>query len=270
MNDERDPRRIPFRGMIPNAITALALCFGLTGVSLAIRGEWDKAMGAIVLAGVLDGLDGRIARLLRAQSKFGAELDSLSDNIAFGTAPALILFLWSLQTAPRFGWIASLALAVCCALRLARFNARLDAAEQPHKSAGFNTGVPAPAGAGLAFIPIFLWLITGDDLFRRWELVMAWTLFIAALMISSLPTYSWSSIRIRSGWRLFALAGVALLGAALIRAPWITLLVVATLYLAMLPFAFASYQRVKRRRGAAASPASAGVVRPEREPAATE
>ena len=210
MNDEGDPRRIPFRAMIPNAITVLALCFGLTGVSLAVRGDWERALGAIILAGVLDGLDGRIARLLRAQSKFGAELDSLSDNIAFGTAPALILFLWSLQTAPRFGWIAALALAVCCALRLARFNARLDAAEQPHKSAGFNTGVPAPAGAGLAFVPIYLWLITGDDLFRRWELVVPWTLFVALLMISSLPTYSWSSLRIRSGWRLFALAAIAL------------------------------------------------------------
>ena len=108
VNDDRDPRRIPFRAMIPNAITALALCLGLTGVSLAIGGEWEKALGAIVFAGVLDGLDGRIARLLRAQSKFGAELDSLADNIAFGTAPALILFLWSLQTAPRFGWIAAL------------------------------------------------------------------------------------------------------------------------------------------------------------------
>lgn len=256
MIDEREARGIPFRAMIPNAVTALALCFGLTGVSLAIGGEWDKAVGSIVFAGVLDGMDGRIARLLRAQSKFGAELDSLSDNIAFGTAPALILFLWSLQTAPRFGWIAALALAVCCALRLARFNARIDAIEQPHKSAGFNTGVPAPAGAGLAFVPIFLWLITNNDLFRRWELVMAWTIFIALLMISSLPTYSWSSIRIRSGWRLFALAGIALLGAALIRAPWITLLGVALVYLAMLPVSFASYERVKRRRAAAAGRAS--------------
>ncbi|HEX6603932.1 MAG TPA: CDP-alcohol phosphatidyltransferase family protein [Sphingomicrobium sp.] len=238
--------------MIPNAITALALCLGLTGVSLAIGGEWEKALGSIVLAGVLDGLDGRIARLLRAQSKFGAELDSLSDNIAFGTAPALILFLWSLQTAPRFGWIAALALAVCCALRLARFNARLDAAEQPHKSAGFNTGVPAPAGAGLAFVPMFLWLITGNSLFREWQPVMAWTLVIAALMISSLPTYSWSSIRVRRDWRLFALAGVALLGAALVRAPWITLLALAAIYLAMIPFALVSYAKVKRRRATAA------------------
>ena len=237
--------------MIPNAITALALCMGLTGVSLAVGGEWEKALGAIVFAGVLDGVDGRIARLLRAQSKFGAELDSLSDNIAFGTAPALVLFLWSLQDAPRFGWIAALALAVCCALRLARFNARLDAAEQPHKSAGFNTGVPAPAGAGLAFVPIYLWLITGDELFRRWEGVMAWTLFIAALMISSLPTYSWASIRVRPAWRLFALAGVAIFGAALIRAPWQTLLALSALYLAMIPVALASYAKVKRRRAAA-------------------
>src|SRR6476660_8378225 len=189
--------------MIPNAITASALCFGLTGVSLAISGEWERALGSIILAGVLDGLDGRIARLLRAESKFGAELDSLSDNIAFGTAPALILFLWSLKLAPKFGWIAALSLAVCCALRLARFNARIDSDDQPHKSAGFNTGVPAPAGAGLAFIPIYLWLITGDDRFRDWQGVMAWTVLIAALMISALPTYSWSSLRIRSGWRLF-------------------------------------------------------------------
>ena len=257
MSDERDPRRIPFRAMIPNAITALALCFGLTGIRFAMtapRGEtehWQLALACIVIAGILDGMDGRIARLLRAQSKFGAELDSLSDNIAFGTAPALVLFLWSLQYAPKFGWTAALALAVCCALRLARFNARLDAAEQPHKSAGFNTGVPAPAGAGLAFVPIYFWLITGDEHFRAWQAVMPWTLFIAALMISSLPTYSWASIRIRRSWRMFALAGIALFGAVLLTTPWITLLAVALLYLLMIPVALASYAKVRRRRASA-------------------
>lgn len=234
--------------MIPNAVTALALCFGLTGVSSAIGSKWEQALGCIIFAGVLDGIDGRIARLLRAQSRFGAELDSLSDNIAFGTAPALILFLWSLKAEPRFGWLAALALAVCCALRLARFNARLDSAEQPHKSAGFNTGVPAPAGAGLAFIPVYLWLITGNELFRWWPLVMPWTLFIAALMISAVPTYSWSSIRIRRDWRLFALAGVAVLGAALVVAPWPTLLAVSLTYLLVIPLGLVSYARVKRRR----------------------
>lgn len=251
MNEDEGPRGISFRAMIPNAVTALALCSGLSGVFFAIRGEWEKAIAVIVIAGVLDGMDGRIARLLRAQSKFGAELDSLSDNIAFGTAPALILFLWSLRYAPKFGWTAALALAVCCALRLARFNARLDAAEQPHKSAGFNTGVPAPAGAGLAFVPVFLWLVTGSDWFRAWFVVMPWVVLVALLMISSLPTYSWSSIRIRRGWRLFALAGIALLGAALLTAPWYTLLAIALFYLAALPFSLASYERVKRRRASA-------------------
>ena len=244
-------RGIPFRAFVPNAITAMALCLGLTGVRFGIDGDWGRALGCIIGAGILDGLDGRIARLLRANSKFGAELDSLSDNIAFGTAPALILFLWSLSDAPKFGWTVALALAVCCALRLARFNARIDVGNQPHKEAGFNTGVPAPVGAGLAFVPLYLWLITGNDLFRGWVLVMPWTLFIAVLMISSVPTFTWGSIRIRRGWRLLALAGVALFGAALLGEPWLTLLAISVAYLASLPFSMTAYARVKRRRAAA-------------------
>lgn len=257
MTPERADRGLSFRAFLPNAVTSMALCFGLTGIRFGFAGEWEKALGAIVLAGVLDGMDGRIARLLRAQSKFGAELDSLSDNIAFGTAPALILFFWSLQNAPKFGWTVALALAVCCALRLARYNSRIDATEQPHKAAGFNTGVPAPAGAGLAFVPIYLWLISGNEQFRQWQVVMPWILFIAALMISSIPTYSWTSIRIRRSWRIFALAGVALLGAALINEPWITLLAVSLVYLATVPLSIASYAKVKRRRGAGSGPAPA-------------
>ena len=245
---------LPFRAFLPNAITALALCFGLTGIRFGFSGEWEKALASIIIAGVLDGMDGRIARLLRAQSKFGAELDSLSDNIAFGTAPALIIFFWSLKEAPKFGWTVALALAVCCALRLARFNARIDVTDQPHKSAGFNTGVPAPVGAGLAFVPLYLWLISDNELFRSWTIVMPWILFIALLMISSLPTYSWSSIRIRRGWRIFALAGVALFGAALLNEPWWTLLGISVVYLSLLPFGFASYGRVKQRRAAPARP----------------
>jgi CDP-diacylglycerol--serine O-phosphatidyltransferase len=260
---------LPLRAFVPNAITALALCSGLTGVRFAIsaaKGDsssnnyWQIALACIIVAGVLDGVDGRVARMLRANSKFGAELDSLSDNIAFGTAPALMLFLWSLQSAPKFGWIAALALAVSCALRLARFNAQIDTKEQPHKSAGFNTGVPAPVGAGLAFVPIYLWLITGNDWFRHWSLVMPWTLFIAALMISSVPTFSWTSVRIRRGWRLFALAGVALLGAALLNEPWVTLLGVSVLYLGLLPFSVASYSRVRQRRASRAVPGPAAPV----------
>ena len=245
---EAEGRGLPLRAFIPNAVTVLALCAGLTAIRYAFAQDWEKAMIAIVVAGVLDGLDGRIARMLKANSKFGAELDSLCDNIGFGTAPALILFQWSLRSAPKFGWTVALALAVSCALRLARFNSRIDADLQPHKSAGFNTGVPAPAGAGLAFAPIYLWLITNNDMFRDWRLVMPWTLFIAVLMISAIPTYSWTSFRIRKSWRVVALAGVAIIAAALISEPWITLLLVSLAYLVSVPLSLFSYARVKRRR----------------------
>lgn len=248
----RSVRGIPLRAFVPNAITALALCFGLTGVRFAIGEEWDMALASIILAGVLDGMDGRVARLLRAQSRFGAELDSLSDVIAFGVAPAMLLFLWSLQYAPKFGWVAALALAVCCALRLARFNSRMDADFQPHKAAGFNTGIPAPAGAGMSFVPAYLWLITGEDIFREWYVVMPWALAIAALMISAIPTFTWGSIRLRPSWRMFALAGIGLLGASLVTAPWHSLLFICMLYAATLPMGLISYAKVKRRQNQAA------------------
>jgi CDP-diacylglycerol--serine O-phosphatidyltransferase len=253
MTDNAPPDRgMAFRAMVPNAVTALALCFGLTGVRFGIAGHWDSAVGCVVIAGVLDGMDGRIARLLRANSRFGAELDSLSDVTAFGVAPALIMFLWSLHEAPQFGWVAALALAVCCALRLARFNSRMDSAEQPHKSAGYLTGVPAPAGAGLAFVPVYLWLVTGQPIFRAWYVTMPWVIFIALLLISSVATFSWSSLRIRRGSRLFVIAGIGLLGAALVTQPWVTLLAVSLVYIAMVPFSIASYARVRRRRATGA------------------
>jgi CDP-diacylglycerol--serine O-phosphatidyltransferase len=244
-----------FRAMVPNAVTALALCFGLTGVRFGIAENWDAAVGCVVIAGVLDGMDGRIARLLRANSRFGAELDSLSDVTAFGVAPALIMFLWSLYQEGQFGWVAALALAVCCALRLARFNSRMDSEEQPHKSAGYLTGVPAPAGAGLAFVPVYLWLVTGQEIFRAWYVTMPWVIFIALLLISSIATFSWSSLRIRRSSRLFVIAGIGLLGAALVTAPWVTLLAVSIVYIALIPFSVASYGRVRRRREAGAGPA---------------
>ena len=250
MTDNRSAGGIPLRAIPPNAITALALCFGLSGVLFAIKGDWEKALASVVFAGVLDGMDGRIARLLRANSRFGAELDSLSDVTAFGVAPTLIMFLWSLQYAPRFGWIAALAMAVCCALRLARFNARIDADEQPHKSAGFLTGVPAPAGAGLSFVPAYLWLISGNEQFRAWYVTMPWLLLVALLMISNVATFSWGSLRLRRSYRLFALAGVGLLVAALITEPWLTLLAVSAIYMALIPFSVVAYGKVKRRRAA--------------------
>ncbi len=249
-------RGISLRAVAPNAVTALALCFGLTAIRFAISAvganphpsDWERAIGAIVIAGVLDGLDGRIARLLKGESRFGAELDSLSDVIAFGVSPALIIYLWSLQHMPRFGWICALAFAVCCALRLARFNAAIDAEDQPHKSAGFLTGVPAPAGAGLAFVPLYLWIVTGDDLFRNPVLVAPWLVFVAALMTSNIATFSWGSIRLRRTVRLEAILVVALVGAALFSEPWITLTAICGVYLLMIPFSIRSYGKIRRAR----------------------
>ncbi|MFM6852896.1 MAG: CDP-alcohol phosphatidyltransferase family protein [Sphingopyxis sp.] len=239
---------IPLRAFVPNAVTALALCFGLSGVRAALTGDWAMTLGLIVGAGVLDGVDGRIARLLKANTRFGAELDSLSDVIAFGVAPAMTIYLWSLAAAPKFGWTAALSLTVCCALRLARFNANIDVKDQPHKSAGFNTGIPAPVGAGCALLPLYLWLVTDADLFRAWYSVMPWVIFIAFLMISNVATYNWSSIRLRREWRLAAIAFVGMLGAAIITAPWHTLIAIVALYLGSIPFSMISYARVRQQR----------------------
>ncbi|MGI4732070.1 MAG: CDP-alcohol phosphatidyltransferase family protein [Janthinobacterium lividum] len=247
---------LPLRSIVPNAVTALALCSGLSGVRSAIAGHWELAVTMVLVAGVLDGIDGRIARLLHGESRFGAELDSLSDAISFGVAPALILYLWSLVALPRLGWTCALMLAVLCALRLARFNANIDVAEQPHKSAGFVTGIPAPVGAGLAMLPMFLWNVTAEPMLRSPYLVAPWVAVIALLMVSSVPTYSWSSMRLRQTVRFEALAAVVILAAALVSAPWQTLSVISIGYVLTVPFSIASYARIRRLRATQAGPAS--------------
>lgn len=247
-------RGIPLRSVAPNAVTALALCSGLTAVRFAIDQNWELALAAIIVAGVLDGLDGRIARMLRADSRFGAELDSLSDVVAFGVAPALVVFLWSLNDLPRYGWIFALSYTVCAALRLARFNAAIDASDQPHKSAGFLTGVPAPAAAGLALLPIYLWLVTGREEFTSPFVAGPWIAFVAFLMISNIATFSWGSLRLRRHIRLEALAGVAIFFGALLSAPWPTLSLVCLVYLALIPFGMRSYAKVKQQRAIQVAP----------------
>jgi len=262
-------RGISLRQVAPSAVTAMALCFGLTAIRFAISGNnpeqllppgrtmtwfWELAVGAIIFAGVLDGIDGRIARLLRSESRFGAELDSLSDSIAFGVSPAILLYLWSLQQMPRFGWIVALGLALSCVLRLARFNANLDVIEQPRKVAGFLTGVPAPAGAGLALMPLYAWFVTGDDLFRDWRLVTPWLIFTSFLMISNLPTLGWKRMRVPPSWRIFAIFAAGLFAAALLVAPWHSLLLLSLGYLALIPIGIVSYGRVKRRHASVAAP----------------
>ncbi|MFN3944486.1 MAG: CDP-alcohol phosphatidyltransferase family protein [Allosphingosinicella sp.] len=269
---ERVRRGIPLRAVVPNAVTALALCSALFGIRFAIAGEWRWAVGAIIVAAVLDGLDGRIARMLHGASRFGAELDSLSDVTAFGVAPAIILYQWVLQPLERgsdlyegwvkFGWLFALSLAVCAALRLARFNANIDVEDQPHKSAGFLTGVPAPAGAGLALLPLYLWLAFDAEIFRHPMLVAPWLGVVAFLMISSIATFSWTSLRLRRSVRLGALVAIALIGAALFSAPWPTLSAFAIAYALLIPFSVASYARVRRRRAVSAAPTDEPEPRP--------
>ncbi|WP_296613284.1 CDP-diacylglycerol--serine O-phosphatidyltransferase [Sphingomonas sp.] len=239
---------LPLRTIAPNALTALALSSGLTGVRFAIAGDWQMAVVMILAASALDGVDGQVARMLRGTSRFGAELDSLSDAISFGVAPALILYLWSLTDAPRFGWICALLFAVFCALRLARFNAQIDATEQPRKAAGYLTGIPAPAGAIGAMLPLYLWFITGEPWLRSPWLVAPWMAFIAFLMISSIATYGWSSLRLRRNIRFEALAVIVAIGAALVSAPWPTLAGICLVYLALIPFSARNYARIRRQR----------------------
>jgi CDP-diacylglycerol---serine O-phosphatidyltransferase len=262
---ERPRRGIPLRTIVPNAVTALALCSGLFGIRAGLEHKWEVAAGFIVIAAVLDGLDGRIARLLNGQSRFGAELDSLSDVTAFGVAPAIIIYQWVVQGLAegplrdlwtKWGWTVALAHAVCCALRLARFNANIDVTDQPHKAAGYLTGVPAPAGAGLLFVPVYLFIWTGNPLFREPWLVAPWAALVAFLMISNLATFSWGSLRLRSGVRLGALVVIALVGAALLSDPWPVLSIAGIAYALMIPMSVYSYAKVKRQRASAGAPAS--------------
>lgn len=244
----RLPGGLTLRALVPNAITAAALCVGLTGIRFAIEGQWEKSVLAVILAGMLDGIDGRIARMLKAQSRFGAELDSLADSISFGVAPALILFLWSLQDLPRLGWFAALAFAICCVLRLARFNARIDMVDEPRKAAGFLTGIPAPVGAGLAFLPLYLWIASGREEFREPVLVGLWLVVVAFLLISALPTLAWGKLRPRPSARLAVILVVALVAAGLVNEPWLTLVAICLGYLALIPVGIVSYARIRRQR----------------------
>ena len=244
---------LSLRAVLPNAITAAALCSGLTSILFAVGGQWEQSVFAMIVAGILDAMDGRIARLLKAQSRFGAELDSLSDSASFGIAPALVLYLWALVDTPRFGWLAALAYAICCALRLARFNAQIDVDDQPHKSAGYLTGVPAPMGAGFAFMPIYLWLATDEPIFRDPLLVGPWTIIVAVLMVSNLATPSWKSLSPSGDFKLAVIALAGLLVGGLLIETWWTLVLIGVVYLALIAWAVVGYGKIKRARRVAAS-----------------
>lgn len=250
MLEHRRFRRIPrlkgqsLNKLAPNVITVGALACGFTGIRFAFEGKWQLAVTAILVAAVLDALDGRMARLLKSASDFGAELDSLSDVIAFGVAPAAVIYFWALNTGAGPGWIAALFFTVCCALRLARFNTSLG--KLPPYAYNYFTGVPAPAGAGLALLPMIVSFETGAEFVRHPLLVGCWLVAVGALMVSRLPTFSFKKSKVPQEYVLFILVAAGLLVAGLAGAPWRTLTVVGVLYVLTLPFAYLSYHRLRR------------------------
>ena len=247
----RQPRfgKVPVRYLLPNLITLLALCSGITAIRLAIEGRYEPAVAAVILAVVLDAVDGRLARFLKGTSRFGAELDSLADFVNFGVAPALLIYLWSLNSLRTAGWVIALILAICCALRLARFNVALDDPDKPAWAGGFFTGAPAPAGAGLALAPMYLgFLGLVDDGHDIAILVGPYVVCVALLMVSRIPTYSGKNL---GSWipREMVLPVLGLAAFAfimLIAYPWEFLSLLALTYLAMIPVGINAYRRHKR------------------------
>ena len=242
-----------FNRMIPNLLTMLGLCSGLTGMRLALEGRFGAAALAIVVAAVIDGLDGRLARLLKATSRFGAEFDSLADFVCFGVAPAFILYLWSLQVWHGYGFTPCLMYTVCMALRLARFNAAIDAPPHPAFTYNFFTGVPAPAGAGLVLFPLFVgleakamgwdWLLT---IVHFPAVVAAMLVGVAVLLVSTLPVWSFKNFKVPTRYVLPMLLGTGLFAALLVADPWAALAAAGLVYLGMLPFSARSYAALRR------------------------
>jgi CDP-diacylglycerol--serine O-phosphatidyltransferase len=251
--DRNEPRRrrfraIPVRMLVPNVITLLALCAGLTAIRLAVEDRLDLALYAIVFAALLDAVDGRIARMIKGTSRFGAELDSLADFVNFGVAPALILYFWELKELKSAGWIAAIVFATCAGLRLARFNVAVEDPNRPAWAASFFVGVPAPAGAITVLLPIYLAFL---GVTIPSVLTFLYTLAIAILMVSRLPVYSGKKLgtRVPREMVLPVFVVVVLFFALLISYPWIVLTSGTLAYLACLPLGWLSYQRLERAAG---------------------
>ena len=254
-------RQIPVRKLVPNVITLLALCAGLTAIRLALEGRYELALGAIVFAAMLDAVDGRVARMIKGTTRFGAELDSLADFFNFGVAPGLILYFWGLNTLGNLGWIAAMVFAICAALRLARFNVQIDDPNRPDWAGNFFTGVPAPAGAIVVLLPIYLGFL---QVSVPVIVTLIYTLAIGGLMVSRLPVLSGKKMgtRVRPDMVPPVIVAVVLMIALLVSYPWHLLTVGTLLYLALLPLGWFSYQRYKEADAAAAASANAAAAVP--------
>jgi CDP-diacylglycerol--serine O-phosphatidyltransferase len=265
---------LSFNRLIPNILTLLGLCAGLTAVRFGLEERWAAAATLIVVAAAIDGIDGRLARLLKGTSRFGAEFDSLSDFVSFGVAPGLLLYLWTMESVPRgLGFAPCMLFAVCMALRLARFNASIadvppavaltGPPPKPAYAQSFFTGVPAPAGAGLALFPMFCsltfteWGLEGAaEVVRHPAFVGVLLVVVAGLLVSTLPTWSFKNFKVPREAVLPLLLGVGLYAALLVAEPWAALAAAGVIYGGMLPFSMRSYARLKREAEGAAEPAA--------------
>jgi CDP-diacylglycerol---serine O-phosphatidyltransferase len=242
-------KRIPARFLLPNIVTLLALCAGVTAIRLGVEGRFELAIAAIIVAIVLDAVDGRLARFLKGTTKFGAELDSLADFVNFGVAPAVLIYIWSLQELRNLGWVVALGLAVCCALRLARFNVAIEDPAKPAWMSGYFTGVPAPAGAGLALAPFYLgFLGLIPDPRAAAPVILVYIALVAVAMVSRIPTYSGKTVgqRVSRELVLPMLAAVVIGAVLLIAYTWQMLALMALAYIASIPVGIRHYRRQNR------------------------
>jgi CDP-diacylglycerol---serine O-phosphatidyltransferase len=251
-------RQIPVRVLVPNVITLLALCAGLSGIRLAIEERYELALGAIVFAAMLDAVDGRVARMIRGTSRFGAELDSLADFVNFGVAPGLILYFWGLKPLGNLGWIAAMVFAICAGLRLARFNVQIEDPNRPPWAGNFFTGMPAPAGAITVLLPVYLFFLNVPV---PAAVTLVYVIAIAALMVSRLPVLSGKKMgtRVRPDMVLPVIVAAVLFIVLLVSYPWPVLAVGTLVYLACLPLGWFSYRRHEQADAAALQGASAPV-----------
>lgn len=245
--------RIPMRYLAPNVITVLAICAGLTGVRLAFENRFELAVSMVLLAAFLDGIDGRIARMMKGSTKFGAQMDSLADIVNFGVAPALVLYAYMLDQARSFGWIAALLYCIACCLRLARFNVMLDVVDKPLWQNNFFTGVPAPAGAMLVMLPVYLGFLGLAPTRTLAFAAAAYTVGVAILMISRLPVYSGKAAgtKLRSEWVMPTFLFIVVYVAFLMSYTWETLTLTTIAFFVSLPISARAWKRFEAADAAA-------------------
>lgn len=247
--DPKRKRTLSFNRLFPNILTVLALCSGLTAIRFGIGEQWERAVIALVIACFLDGIDGLVARLLRGTTKFGAELDSLSDAISFGMVPALLLYLWAMQGAGTVGWALCLLYAVCCVLRLARFNTMVGEPGLPSWAHNYFTGVPSPAAAGLAILPMILSFYFEAGVFSSPVIVGLFLAVVSFLMVSRVPTFSVKRLRVPRQFALPMMLLIVLSAGFLVTETWATLGLMGVLYLGSIPFSILTFRRLSRRGG---------------------